>query len=85
MVDTFDKVPFTALIYLTGECNYGGRATDDWDRRTLNTILKDFYNKKSLKTQYEFVKGSREYFILQEGEFEQYYDYVSKLPDVESP
>jgi dynein heavy chain len=50
MVDTFDKVPFTALSYLTGECNYGGRVTDDWDRRTLNTILKDFYNKKCLTT-----------------------------------
>ena len=48
MVDTFEEVPFKALKYLTGECNYGGRVTDDWDRRTLNTILKDFYNKKCL-------------------------------------
>jgi dynein heavy chain len=57
MIDTFDKVPFKALSYLTGECNYGGRVTDDWDRRVLNTILKDFYNNKSLNVKHEFAPG----------------------------
>lgn len=85
MVDTFDKVPFKALSYLTGECNYGGRVTDDWDRRTLITILKDFYTIKALKTDLKFSEGLNEYYIKQNGELEDYYDYINQLSDEESP
>ena len=64
MIDTFEKVPFEALSYLTGECNYGGRVTDDWDRRVLTTILKDFYNTKCLKTKHMISPGLDAYYIL---------------------
>ena len=43
-----DSVPFEALLFVTGQINYGGRVTDDWDKRCLITILKKFYNSQIL-------------------------------------
>lgn len=48
-----DKVPFEAIKYLTGECNYGGRVTDDKDRILIKTILEDFYNDKMFSDEYK--------------------------------
>jgi len=39
-----NEVPFKALNYLMGQCNYGGRVTDDKDQRLLSTILESYFN-----------------------------------------
>ena len=31
------------LTYTAGHINYGGRVTDDWDRRCLLCLLADYY------------------------------------------
>lgn len=49
-----DPVPYAALAYLAGECNYGGRVTDDKDRRCLVNILTDFYCPDIQDDDYRF-------------------------------
>lgn len=42
------NIPFEGHSYLTGECNYGGRVTDDKDRRLLMTMLSLIYNENAV-------------------------------------
>ncbi|XP_056241890.1 dynein axonemal heavy chain 12 [Seriola aureovittata] len=84
-VNEYDEVPFEAITYLTGECNYGGRVTDDWDRRLLMTILADFYNKDVIeKPRYPF-SPSGEYFAPPKSIFEDYIEFIKQLPFGQHP
>ncbi|XP_026468943.1 dynein heavy chain 7, axonemal-like [Ctenocephalides felis] len=44
-----EDISFETLCYLAGECVYGGRLRDDWDRRCLNTLLEQFYCPNLIK------------------------------------
>lgn len=37
-----EAIPWNSLKYLIGEAMYGGRVTDDWDRRILMTYLEEY-------------------------------------------
>ena len=50
-----NTTPWDALNFVTGHINYGGRVTDDWDRRTLLCILKKFYIPKILESTYQYL------------------------------
>ena len=65
---TSQDVPFAALSYLTGQCNYGGRVTDDWDRRTLTCILSKFYCPDIIAIDKYTFSSSGTYFCPPEGE-----------------
>ena len=62
----YTETPFDALYYLAGECNYGGRVTDDKDRRLILSLLSIFYNEQvTSDPKYDsFVKLNEMFFIV---------------------
>jgi dynein heavy chain len=53
-----DETPFKALNYLTGECNYGGRVTENMDRRLLMVLLKQYYREEALKDDFVIFESN---------------------------
>jgi dynein heavy chain len=79
-----DPIPYAALAYLAGECNYGGRVTDDKDRRCIVNILSDFYTPEILTEAYKF-SPSGIYYQPKPGTVETYLEYIDSLPMNEGP
>lgn len=92
-LNEYELVPFKALNYLVGQCNYGGRVcrllslvhftdqmqvTDDWDRRTLTTILEDFFNPSVLMSDYKFSGV----VSIQDGSYNDLVESIKRLPPV---
>ncbi|XP_055994863.1 dynein axonemal heavy chain 3 [Sorex fumeus] len=78
-LNDYKEVPFDALTYLTGECNYGGRVTDDKDRRLLLSLLSTFYCKEIEQDNYYLAPGDI-YYIPPHGSYQSYIDYLRNLP-----
>ncbi|KAG5839016.1 hypothetical protein ANANG_G00229870 [Anguilla anguilla] len=84
-VNEYEQVPFEAISYLTGECNYGGRVTDDWDRRLLLTILADFYNQDIVENPRYKFSPSGKYFAPPKSSYEDYVLFIRNLPVTQQP
>ncbi len=48
---------FQVLKYTAGHINYGGRVTDDWDRRCIMTILDDFYGGHVFEPDFKYSES----------------------------
>lgn len=54
LLESHTDVPWEALRFVTGMINYGGRVTDEWDRRCLSSILNKICSKSVLIDNYSF-------------------------------
>lgn len=83
-VDENAEIPLRALRYCTGECNYGGRVTDDKDRRTLTCILSRFYCMDVFEESYAFDENGL-YKLPPDGSYDSYLKFIEDLPLVAPP
>ncbi|XP_041978336.1 dynein axonemal heavy chain 3 [Aricia agestis] len=81
----YSEIPLEALVYLTGECNYGGRVTDDKDRRLLMSLLDVFYNEDVIKQPKYCFSPSGQYCIPESTEYSAVLTHIRALPDVARP
>ncbi|KAG7197918.1 hypothetical protein KM043_016155 [Ampulex compressa] len=77
--------PFKVLIYTAGHINYGGRITDDFDRRCVLTVLEDYYNPKVLSSNYQFDLQGFYRQLPAEATLNEYIDYIRTFPLNDDP
>ncbi|KAH6585240.1 hypothetical protein BASA61_006968 [Batrachochytrium salamandrivorans] len=87
--DTKDgKIPWTTLRYLIGETIYGGRVTDDYDRRVLMAYLNEYLGDflfDSFQPFYLFSNSYVKYKVPIWGSHQDYMTYIDGLPLTNAP
>ncbi|XP_004437259.1 PREDICTED: dynein heavy chain 6, axonemal [Ceratotherium simum simum] len=78
------KIPWDALIYITGEITYGGRVTDTWDQRCLRTVLKRFFSPETLAEDYKYSESGI-YFAPLADSLQEFKNYIENLPLIDDP
>ena len=84
-INEYAEPPLEALTYLTGECNYGGRVTDDLDRRLIISLLNIFYCPEVIDDDNYRFSSSGEYFAPPKGSYQDYVQYIRSLPLIPHP
>ncbi|ORZ30920.1 dynein heavy chain and region D6 of dynein motor-domain-containing protein [Catenaria anguillulae PL171] len=79
-LNEYKEIPYKVLNYTTWSVNYGGRVTDDWDRRLIMNILADYYNPQALIDGYKFSPTCDIYSQLPATNINGYRAYIRSLP-----
>ncbi|CAG9466771.1 unnamed protein product [Pedinophyceae sp. YPF-701] len=78
-LDDYESVPYRVLRFLFTEINYGGRVTDDKDRRLINTLVENFINPGVVEDSYKF-SPSGIYRSIDASTVRSYLEYIKELP-----
>ncbi|TDG53310.1 hypothetical protein AWZ03_000125 [Drosophila navojoa] len=74
------SIPFRGHVYLTGECNYGGRVTDDKDRRLMLSLLNMIYNSNTIEVDNYPLSQSGNYCVPLSPTKANSIEYISTFP-----
>ena len=61
LIENCNDIPLDAIHYLIAECNYGGRITDQFDRRLIGVLLKSCLNKNDNSDELSSYDSCLEY------------------------
>ncbi|KAM7358701.1 dynein heavy chain 3, axonemal isoform 1-T1 [Cochliomyia hominivorax] len=75
-----NNIPFRGHVYLTGECNYGGRVTDDKDRRLILSLLNMIYNPNTIEVDNYALSQSGTYRVPMNPTRVNALDYIAEFP-----
>lgn len=80
-LNQYEEIQYVAIKYLTGECNYGGRVTDDWDRRLIVTILDNYVNPGVVNDpNYLFCDLGKQFGLPRRCEYQDYLKHIELVP-----
>eukprot|EP00698_Gefionella_okellyi_P021811 TRINITY_DN713_c0_g5_i1.p1 TRINITY_DN713_c0_g5~~TRINITY_DN713_c0_g5_i1.p1 ORF type:complete len:2528 (-),score=851.46 TRINITY_DN713_c0_g5_i1:18-6647(-) len=81
----YPETPWEALKYLIADANYGGRVTDDWDRRLLLSYINGYFVDDALTSPMFRLSALSQYHIPEDGPLQSYKEYISQLDTVDRP
>ncbi|XP_063956179.1 dynein axonemal heavy chain 8-like [Lytechinus pictus] len=81
-IDPKKGVSWNTVRYMLGEVQYGGRVTDDYDKRLLNTFAKVWFGDHMFQDSFKFYTG---YIIPKCKTVQEYLDVIETLPLTDSP
>merc|ERR1711871_1640017 len=77
-------IPWEMLKYCVGQCNYGGRVTDDVDRRLLTVMMEDLFHVGIGEDEFKFSESGT-WYIPPDCEYQGYIDFIEGLPIEQQP
>ncbi|CUG06458.1 dynein heavy chain, putative [Bodo saltans] len=81
-----EDIPFITIRYLIAEASYGGRVTDDWDRRCINTYMDQFMCLEAITEEHFPLSSAEEYFVPSDATtLQSFKDNCSRLPLTDPP
>jgi dynein heavy chain len=83
-----EVIPWNSLKYLIGEAMYGGRVTDDYDRRVLVTYLDEYMGDFLFDKNREFFYAKSDeynYGVPKQLNLEGFLNTLNELPIINSP
>jgi dynein heavy chain len=89
----FSTLSWSTLQYMAGEVQYGGRVTDDMDRRLFTGYTEAWLTAQTLSQNFTFhpehaitkVPNNFVYKIPSYIEMEDFMQYILKFPEIDSP